>query len=259
MKENIKVASTHAQYFSLNLEDKDVQVWYTLAGKGSQGQFLNNRLNDARDNFYVYTNGSITYTGAGHTGFENIENDEMELFINTIIAAIKVGNHAPIVTVTNAATSKTGDCNYLKYVGDNDTNTRLNFIVQDIDLVTGAPIRDVKVYWDKNENGKYDDGTDVLLSSYAGAIRNDVFEDTYNTVYFPTLDGQGTDYFRDTYGVTVTKRSISVGTDLSEMLPLTTSTHGEHCIYIGITATDAKGASGTSIVKVKMIELYELD
>lgn len=267
--ENISVNDTHMQFFQLNLEDENVTVWYTLAGKTyvtkdtskplvNTADIYNYTKNDAYNNYYVYTKDNITYTGAGHRDFKNITDDEMKLFVNTIISAIRIGNHAPTVTVTNASKSKTSDCNWVYYVAEDDTSCNINFVVQDIDLISGTPIRNTKVFWDKNGDGVC--GTDdIVLDEYVGAIRNDKFDVNYNSVQIPPSDGMCTTFVREGSNVSSTKTTVDIDTSLADLIADNKNSYGESCIYITIQATDAKGASGTTIVKVKAIELYELD
>ncbi len=105
----IEVARTHHQYFQLDLEtdyrddnyDDDIVVWYTLAGGFSKN--ITNYTNsyqsvnymDARNNYYIYNKGNITYTGAGHYPIEAKHVAERKLFVNTLVAAFNAGTHAP--------------------------------------------------------------------------------------------------------------------------------------------------------------------
>ncbi len=102
------VNETHAQYFQLNLDtdstdsnvDDDVVVWYVLSNTGSNTsdgdhQYYKEVQMDARNNYYIYTKGNVTYTGAGH---RPVNDKERELFVNTLVAAYNSGLHAPRVT-----------------------------------------------------------------------------------------------------------------------------------------------------------------
>lgn len=88
--ENIKVAQTHNQYYQLNLEDEDVVPWYTISTSSS-----NNAVDeyDVRNNYYTYSKGNITFSGAGHSS--GYTDDELRLFINTIVKAERGANHNP--------------------------------------------------------------------------------------------------------------------------------------------------------------------
>ncbi len=100
--EYIETAQTHHQWFQLDLEtdytddnhDDDVVVWYTLTAPGDS--FLNyHKLDsdDARNNYYIFNKGNITYTGAGHWWINGDE--EKKLFVNTLVASYNAGKHAP--------------------------------------------------------------------------------------------------------------------------------------------------------------------
>lgn len=106
---DIIVANTHPQFHQLNLDtdsrdendEDDVVVWYTIANqvadKAHVGYYTVN-YNDARNNYYIYNKGNITYTGAGHSFVGETKeagNTEKELFINTLVAAYNAGAHAP--------------------------------------------------------------------------------------------------------------------------------------------------------------------
>ena len=80
--DNFSVASTHSQYYQLDLEANDIVVWYCLAD--NSGVF-NQFYNDARNNYYIYSKGNIMYTGVGHSG--GLSENEIKLFINTMVAA----------------------------------------------------------------------------------------------------------------------------------------------------------------------------
>lgn len=104
--EDFSVSETHSQYYQLNLNEdadadgeSDIVVWYTLEGGG----YLNNSLysaspRDIRDNYYIFTKGNVTYSGVGHSSIRDNEN-ELKLYINTMIAAYSSGVHAPDITI----------------------------------------------------------------------------------------------------------------------------------------------------------------
>lgn len=114
----IEIADTHTQYGQLNLDDEDMVVWYSLTDEYSKnyadeinnGEYKNNsrlgrgfyssRESDIRNSFYIYNVGNITYTGMGHTG--TLTNDEVKLFVNTMISAYRAVSDNPYAEVTNA-------------------------------------------------------------------------------------------------------------------------------------------------------------
>lgn len=92
-----KVATTHNQYYQLNLEDPDVVPLLNLYGNGYDEY-------DSRNNYYTYCKGNITYSGTGHAN--NYTDQELKLFVNTIIKAERGANHAPIIkcSINNSET-----------------------------------------------------------------------------------------------------------------------------------------------------------
>ncbi|TCI72133.1 DUF5057 domain-containing protein [Exiguobacterium sp. SH0S7] len=88
-----KVKTTHNQYFSLNLENEDLTTWFNLVGS-------NRTAGDSSNHYYMYTVGNLTYSGAGHVQTFN-EQDEKEIFVNTMFRAFIGSNHAPKIEVIN--------------------------------------------------------------------------------------------------------------------------------------------------------------
>ncbi|MDG4657471.1 DUF5057 domain-containing protein [Ectobacillus antri] len=116
LKGNVNVASTHAQYFALDLEDPAVMPWYNL-----NHSKLDN--SDSYNHYYIYSRNNITYTGAGHTS-NTLTPDEQLLFINTMYTAFAGANHAPLITVHSP---KTGT------VVPSNQKQQLSFTVEDLD------------------------------------------------------------------------------------------------------------------------------
>lgn len=118
---DIAVAPTHYQWYQLNLEDEDVVPWYTLKPNGNgYNQY------DARNYYYIYSKGNITYSGTGHRNAgSDYRTDEKKLFINTMIKASRGANHAPVITVKNL---NDGD-----YLSKNQESIKFTVIPTDID------------------------------------------------------------------------------------------------------------------------------
>ncbi len=79
------IAQTHFQYYQLNMDADKIVCWYTLAN-GDQGRYAYSPQ-DVVNQYYIFSCGNITYTGAGHSN--NMSDDETNLFINTMIAAYR--------------------------------------------------------------------------------------------------------------------------------------------------------------------------
>ena len=125
-QESFKVASTHGQYWQLDYTkdddrdgESDLVVWYTLGGTDLYG--LSPR--DVRNNYYIFNKGNVTYSGVGHSDVMNAQggangtDNEIKLFINTLIAAYESGLHAPSVRIIENYDSTSRDLNsiYLSY------------------------------------------------------------------------------------------------------------------------------------------------
>lgn len=107
--EEAEVAPTHSQYYQLNMDtdntdefyDDDVVVWYALsnddAQSGGDERFYRANYKDGRNNYYIYTKGNITYTGAGHSMIGSDRDAERKLFVNTLVASYSAGAHSPKV------------------------------------------------------------------------------------------------------------------------------------------------------------------
>jgi hypothetical protein len=105
----LNVVNTHGQYFQIDMNEdadadgeSDITVWLSLAGDS-----YTTAQKDARNNYYIYTKGNVTYSGVGHfnmdyyyTGVETANAAEIQLYINTMVAAYRAGTHAPTLTLT---------------------------------------------------------------------------------------------------------------------------------------------------------------
>lgn len=113
--ETLKIASTHGQWYQLDMEDPEVTVWYCLSdnengnpwcerkdtdsnGDGT-GATYGTSPNDAANNYYIYSKGNVFYSGVGHS---TVDGDmEAKLFINTMIAAYRTTYEPPMVEILN--------------------------------------------------------------------------------------------------------------------------------------------------------------
>lgn len=125
--EEIVVAKTHPQYYQLDMEKEDIVVWYCLAEEGTgltpdtgldyQNAYFGITPNDVRNNYYIYNIGNVTYSGMGHMPYytepldmqESVE--EVELFVNTFVAAYRAAAKGVEVKVVNddATSNAAGD------------------------------------------------------------------------------------------------------------------------------------------------------
>lgn len=118
-------APTHYQYYQLNLDQDedgdgkgDVVVWYCLSGiegDTKRDKVYSYNVNDARNNYYIYNIGNVTYTGMGHSVLNHSTdpNDlETKLFINTIVAAYKAGVEPPTIKILKSKEKSSGKKKY---------------------------------------------------------------------------------------------------------------------------------------------------
>jgi len=103
-------AATHSQYWALDLEtdadedgESDLVVWYTINDITTTGNSYTDDIsslspNDAKNNYYIYNMGNITYTGVGHRSAKYNE-QEAKLFINTMVASYVASVKDPSVTI----------------------------------------------------------------------------------------------------------------------------------------------------------------
>ena len=102
------IATTHFQYYQLNMNSDDMVVWYCLDDNPS-GAYSDSNIyakNDVTNNYYIYTCGNVTYSGMGHS--PTLNEDEAKLFVNTLIAAYRITVVDPTVSFTNKDGTKKG-------------------------------------------------------------------------------------------------------------------------------------------------------
>jgi hypothetical protein len=180
--EKLKVASTHCQYFALNMEDPEVTCWYTIEYPPQLGKNENKNTSatdgkglvmavdpqNASNNYYIYSKGNIYYSGVGHTDLGDSKTDEMRLFVNTLIAAYRPQFYAPEVEVTGPNAGLVAARSYRIYLEqefnydggsspdlaniDDEEYVYVTFKPKD---ASGCDKVSVKVYHDENVNDKY--------------------------------------------------------------------------------------------------------
>lgn len=168
--ENVSVSRTHSQYFQLDLNAEDVVVWYALSADDTSTnsnvyRYFDMSGNDALNNYYIYSKGNITYTGAGHSPLDNSD-IELKLFVNTIIKAIGSANSIPVVEYEDAI--KIDNSSYEMIIRDGTIPETVTFTVTDKDFLgdTSGTFNEAFVYFDVDGDNKYIEGTDILLKAY---------------------------------------------------------------------------------------------
>lgn len=133
LADTITMSPTHAQNYQLDLEydsGGDVTVWYNLSNTDANGIY-SSKEGDSRNNYYIYTKGNITYTGLGHSG--SMTDDEIKLFVNTMISAYRSQASDPYVTVTNTDAIHNGQTStiYIEDKGEQGENNTVRLKVND--------------------------------------------------------------------------------------------------------------------------------
>ncbi|MGB4658783.1 MAG: DUF5057 domain-containing protein, partial [Mobilitalea sp.] len=131
ISDSFGVATTHAQYYQLDMENKNIVVWYCLSDNNTNGLY-STTPNDVRNNYYIYNNGNITYSGVGHSKVTSVM--EAKLFVNTMIGAYSATAKAPQIVVTNKNTSK------IMVSGQQMQYVYVDYDIYDTTLATGSEI-----------------------------------------------------------------------------------------------------------------------
>ncbi len=170
MEDTITVGTTHAQNYRLDLEnatgDRAI-VWYNLSNDTDDAtNIYAAREGDASNNYYLYTKGNITYTGLGHSG--SMTDDEIRLFVNTMISSFRSQEAAPYLTVTNEEAIHNGSISTF-YTQDRGADTQdivAHLLVNDASISNQAKTYRLTI---RDENGK-------VLADHV-AVKKDNFYD----------------------------------------------------------------------------------
>ncbi len=261
----VDVDWTHSQYFQLDLEDDDVVVWYTLTSttdKSVNGEMYRYMSRDAANNYYIYSKGNITYTGAGHVTCESgkgyiTATQELKLFVNTVIRAATAGNFVPTVSSVNGSNTPVAGT-YVVFPKPFDTEYLVQFIAYDEDLATKAVVKDSypdeveehigrfdsgAVYW--NDNGTY-----RVLKTYSRTGSADNY----------LLNGEVEDFvIYNPLDRGMTMDQINANTLLKNMYDCYNAYNNNSQVDLVIEATDYYGETGSCIIQVVEQELFDLD
>lgn len=150
LDDSIAIATTHNQYYTLDLEDEDVIPWYNIQGSPRD-------VYDSWNHYYTYSKGNVTYSGTGHVGTTAaFPEQEQKLFVNTMYRAFFGSNHAPQLTVITPKENEKIPSNQ---------PIELSYKVEDLDLVdrtfsTKVWLNDQEVYAQNN----VPNGTTIIQS-----------------------------------------------------------------------------------------------
>lgn len=143
---NVDVAATHPQYYQLDMNAEDVNVWYTL--KNSWTFKYDGR--NGRDLYYIYNKGNITYTGVGHRTVSGEE--ELKLFVNTLIMSYRTSGTTPELEVLNENAQNTKDKSYIYLDYDVDEPDAVKDANASGDMVTVTfSTNDISVAYNKKD------------------------------------------------------------------------------------------------------------
>lgn len=257
-EESMNVATTHGQYFKLDLEEqadeKDVIVWYTLGSNGGTGddRYFELTGQDALNNYYIYSKGNVTYTSAGHNTLDSNHPEELKLFVNTFIRAIMSGNSVPQVVFDDAA--KETDNLYSLLIRDKITGNKdqliFHYTITDADLVSKKGYLDQAfLFYDANENEEYDESEDVVIGyiDENGGIHPEKEKSEISRSAI-----SGVTYQCDL--ITVLDQCVG-GKDYATIMNKLMNNQ----LKIGIVAIDSEEATGYAVQKMIQRELFDLD
>ena len=160
--EQLEISNTHYQWLQPNMEldrngdgKNDIVVWYCISGVAG-GNYKDTNIynitpNDVVNNYYIYTMGNVTYSGAGHS--KPSKKSEIKLFINTMIAAYNAGVTAPSVNFKDKSGSKLQSVymlydpvNHIVLDDKNNGTISVNFQADDYNILAGGQQLCVEFY-----------------------------------------------------------------------------------------------------------------
>lgn len=270
----LRIAQTHSQTYALDLEDKDVAVWYTLApgtgrndtnpkSKGAVSYFAASP-HDGMNNYYLYSKGNIFYCGSGHslvTGPRTDNNDERRLFINIIVNSVRNAAGNPVITVhrkgTDGAEVKEdkneklnvdGSGKYYYNVDDSEETPEFDFKVR---VDSKADLAEVYVFYDldyqitDNTNSYKPDANHVLIAQY-----NTLADDSKTLVSKELAKLRA--YKDDDEDNENGYKNLKLKQEYFDP-------YGGHYTYIVIQATDTNGKTSYQRIKINLIpKLWDL-
>ena len=158
----LEISNTHYQWLQPNMEldrngdgKNDIVVWYCISGVAG-GNYKDTNIynitpNDVVNNYYIYTMGNVTYSGAGHS--KPSKESEIKLFINTMIAAYNAGVTAPSVSFKDKSGSKIQSVymlydpvNHIVLDDKNNGTISVNFQADDYNILAGGQQLCVEFY-----------------------------------------------------------------------------------------------------------------
>lgn len=284
---DVGVATTHAQYFALNLENHYANnaaassptiynadgsmasqpvVWYTLkTGSGDDIGYYDYNGQDAMSNYYIYSYGNVTYSTAGHSGITG--EAEKQLFVNTFTRSLLSGNNNPEVEYTDKGSkydeSTTDYKNYNKTEFDKLARTKLSFKfrIMDADLISNSDyISDAFMYIYNADSGRTDAMYDSSKDIYLGKINEATLADGTKTISLTGTSSSvivGKEYTVENFWDVLTELNDTLTTKIDIANLKSRMKSGE--LKIGILATDNNDGKGYAILTIDCKTLFDLD
>lgn len=138
--DTIWVSSTHGQYYQLDMEDPGIVVWYCLAAQNKNTKsWYQNSYNDAANNYFIYSKGNVTYSGVGHSTVGK-EEDEVKLFVNTMIASYRNAVEAPSAELLEETAVKVSDTEYRMYINNHYENKGEPYGEEEYQYILFSPV-----------------------------------------------------------------------------------------------------------------------
>lgn len=272
----LKIATTHAQIYALDMEDKDVAVWYTLsAGTGTTkagASYYAATPHDGMNNYYLYSKGNLFYCGAGHsivTGPKRDNNDERRLFINVIVNSVRNANIKPKISVhrkdtdgaevtqnKNEKLNVDGDGNYYYNVDDNEETPEFDFKVR---VDSKADLGEVYVFYDLDYGIEDEDGNVSYSNSYVPNDANHILIAQYNTKSTDSKKLASKELAKLREYKEDAEDGNENGYKKLQLKPEYFQVYGGYYTYIVIQATDTNGKTSYQRIKINLIpKLWDL-
>ena len=202
ISDKINISQTHRQYYQLDFNEdsdndgeSDIVVWYTL----SDNNVYNVSPKDVRNNYYIYTKGNVTYSGVGHSNVTGSV-DELKLYINTMIAAYSVVEHAPAISLKEGYDPKSADISTIYSTidtaiqQDEEAKKEGNPDAARLDVDDDGKIATQDVYFTVKDTNmlrnQVDKDTTVNMNFYTEGTKDDhdkEIDDDGNTIYLKEM------------------------------------------------------------------------
>lgn len=264
ISEPFKISETHVQYYQLNMDDPDIVVWFCLSDDKSneypgnesykaamdhsnETKAYSTSPNDVRNNYYIYSKGNIMYTGVGHSSMDQLvdvgktnkdQENEVKLFINTMIASYSAASQPPTIEIIDAAVDSGGGFVLYDYSERDenlaDDSQRIRFVPRDTNLQADNLV--VRLYKVDNSGNREPISPDTLT----------VYDSRNNTAASKTTSGGDAGY--------------NVVSDVEYYFDYPKTVlggEGYHQLYF--TVTNQQGQNGDANLKLLRRSLFNLD